>query len=127
MDKDWERKNRAFESFYSRLTGEYKGKYFEPTPGIAGYIDDQIVTPMMLRRMDEAYSDHLAQKRYISRMIPMDTHGALPQKRLADQQVCPGTICIDRQGDMTVVQTLQGSHVVRIVAEWNNPALDNTY
>lgn len=117
-DKEWTEKNKDFEWFYSRLTTECHGKHFDPTPAIAGYIDNQIVTPIMLRNMDIAHYNHLKAKRQ-SRAIPKTAPGLLPKKLLANQQTCPGTVIMDRCGDMTITQTLRGSDVVRVVAKWN--------
>ena len=64
MDDGWKERDLAFKSFYGKITLCYAGSLtpFKATPGIAGYIDDMIVTPMHLRRMDEAYLEHLKSR-----------------------------------------------------------------
>lgn len=118
MGKEWTERDKGFEWFYSNLTSEYKGKHFEPTPGIAGYINDMIVTPMHLRQMDEAYYEHLKVKPHDSVMLPFPVTLEMPKRMLANQYVCPGTVCMDTQDGMRVTQTFRGSEVIRIVAEY---------
>ena len=91
MDKEWAERDKGFKWFYNNLTSLYKGKHFDPTPGIAGYINDKIVTPMHLRRMDEAYYEHLKENNE-SRMLPAEIPGILQKPLLANQHICPATL-----------------------------------